>query len=113
MPVRRRMDGRLVMLCHNQMRKLCIHAEATLAVVPGVPPISVEGTKFESASKNDLVDVYKLYMRTKMADAGNALPPLLDADFAEIREMLRLPEQCAPSSPLKLTPPTSSDALRI
>lgn len=74
------------------------NTEQTLAVVPGLPPISVEGTKFETASKNDLVDAYKLYMRTKMVGASNALPPLLDADFAEVREMLRLPEQCAPST---------------
>lgn len=73
-----------------------MHAEASdqkLAVIPGVPPISVAGTKFQSAFKNDLVDVYKMYITNKMAEAGNALPTLLDADFAEVREMLRLPEQ--------------------
>jgi hypothetical protein len=69
--------------------------DAKLAVVPGLEPISVQGTKFQFSGKNELVEVYKLYMRTKIADAGNALPPLLDADFAEVREMLRLPEQCA------------------
>ena len=69
-------------------------------MVPGLPPISVDGTKFATSSKNDLVDVYKLFMKTKMEEAGNALPPLLDADFAEVREMLRLPEQCDPDPEL-------------
>jgi hypothetical protein len=77
-------------------------SDSKLAVIPGLPPISVEGTKYATSFKNDLVDVYKMYMRTKMTEAGNALPPLLDADFAEVREMLRLPEQCDSSTSVKL-----------
>lgn len=84
--------------------RCCVAAESPdkLAVVPGLPAISVEGTKFATSGKNDLVDVYKLFMKTKMEEAGNALPPLLDADFAEVREMLRLPEQYAPFAVIKL-----------
>jgi hypothetical protein len=66
-----------------------------LAVVPGVPAISVAGTKYEHASKNDLLDVYKLYMKSKMRDAGDAMPPALDADLQEVCAMLALPEQKA------------------
>ena len=67
-----------------------------MAVVPGLPELSVEGTRFAAASaKNDLLDAYKLFMRSKVDAAGTALPPELDADLVELRAMLALPERKA------------------
>jgi Chloroplast envelope transporter len=36
-------------------------------VLPGVGALTVKGTKFEGGSKNDLVDLYALYMKRSMA----------------------------------------------
>lgn len=76
----------------------CVPAEVdeAMAVVPGLPELSVEGTRFAAPSaKNDLLDAYKLFMRSKVDAAGTALPPELDADLAELRTMLALPERKA------------------
>eukprot|EP00892_Ulva_mutabilis_P011319 jgi/Ulvmu1/855/UM100_0006.1 len=70
--------------------------EDTMEVVPGLPELTVDGTRFAaSGAKNDLLDAYKLYMRSKVDAAGTALPPDLDADVRELRAMLALPERKA------------------
>lgn len=63
-----------------------------MEVVPGLPELSVEGTRFAASSaKNDLLDAYKLFMRSKVDAADTALTPELDADLGELRAMLALP----------------------
>lgn len=67
-----------------------------MEVVPGLPELSVEGTRFAASSaKNDLLDAYKLFMRSKVDAADTALTPELDADLGELRAMLALPERKA------------------
>lgn len=61
-------------------------------IVPGIKALSVEGTSLEYGSRNDLVDLFRFYMDSKMKGAGDAVSAELDASLKELTKLLKLPE---------------------